>query len=200
MKSGLHIGVPRGEDCDALHAAVRESVEALLPWMPWCQPGYGRANALDWIKRSRAGHALGKGFEFCIFDDGALVGCCGLNRINHQDCTANLGYWVRSSRTREGIATNAVRRVVGWAFANTALERLEIVAAVENLASQAVALRAGATREAVLRHRTMQDGRSVDAVVFSVLRGDCLGWRSHSEPQSAGETSIGLSRPDFKKS
>jgi ribosomal-protein-serine acetyltransferase len=83
---------------------------------------------------------------------------------------ANLGYWVRSSETGCGIATWAAQRLAAWAFANTDVTRLEIVAAVGNTASQAVATKAGALREGVLRARLLIHGRLHDAVLFSLIR------------------------------
>jgi RimJ/RimL family protein N-acetyltransferase len=84
---------------------------------------------------------------------------------------ANLGYWVRTSATRQGVATEAVRQVAEFAFGNTDLVRLEIVCAVGNDASQRVAERAGAAREGALRHRLLLHGQPVDAVMYSLVRG-----------------------------
>ena len=99
-----------------------------------------------------------------------LLGCCGINQINKEHPLANLGYWVRSSETGRGVATRAAQRVAAWAFAHTDVERLEIVAAVGNTASHAVAAKAGALREGVLRSRILIHGTLHDAVLFSLVR------------------------------
>jgi RimJ/RimL family protein N-acetyltransferase len=57
-----------------------------------------------------------------------------------------------------------------WAFTNTELHRLEIKAAVDNIASQQVALKSGATREAILKQRLLLHGYRHDAVLFSIIR------------------------------
>jgi RimJ/RimL family protein N-acetyltransferase len=85
---------------------------------------------------------------------------------------ANLGYWIRSSQTRRGLATAAVRLLAHWAFDNTDLNRLELVISVENLASLRVAEKAGAVREGILRSRLLLYGRSHDAALYSLLRND----------------------------
>jgi RimJ/RimL family protein N-acetyltransferase len=54
---------------------------------------------------------------------------------------------------------------------NTDLNRLEIVAAVENIPSQRVAEKAGAIREGIARSRLFLNGRFHDAAVFSFARG-----------------------------
>jgi len=91
-----------------------------------------------------------------------------INRIHR---FGNLGYWVRTSATRRGVATEAVRQAVAFAFRNTDLVRLEIVSAVGNGPSQRVAERAGAVREGVLRHRLLLRGEPVHAVMYSLVRG-----------------------------
>jgi len=72
--------------------------------------------------------------------------------------------------TRRGIASEAVRLVREWAFEHTDLVRLEVVVAVENLASQRVAEKAGAFREGILRSRLMLQGSTHDAVMYSFSR------------------------------
>jgi len=59
-----------------------------------------------------------------------------------------------------------------WAFSNTDLVRLEIVAAVGNRWSQRVAEKVEAVREGVLRKRLLIHGIWHDAVVFSITRVD----------------------------
>jgi RimJ/RimL family protein N-acetyltransferase len=83
---------------------------------------------------------------------------------------ANLGYWVRSSATGQGVAPVAVRLLANWAFRETEILRLEILAAVGNRRSQRVALKAGAVREGVLRDRLFLRDEPQDAIVFSIVR------------------------------
>ena len=85
---------------------------------------------------------------------------------------ANLGYWVRTSATGKGIASRATRLVAGFAFEELKLQRVEIMAAVGNIASQRVAEKAGAIREGVLRKRLLNDDRPLDAVLFSLIEED----------------------------
>ena len=167
----IDLRFPEASDADAIFAAVRESIDALHPWMPWCRMDFALADASEWIAAQPAAREAGSAFEFVIVDrQGRVLGCCGLNHINKEYRIANLGYWVRSSATGRGVGTQAAQRVAAWAFAHTDLERLEIVAAVGNTASQAVAAKAGALREGVLRSRLLIHGTFHDAVMFSLLR------------------------------
>jgi RimJ/RimL family protein N-acetyltransferase len=158
-------------DADTLLAAVRESYDEVSPWMVWCRPDYSIEHALSWIRSTISGHETGLSYEFGVFDAlGTFAGACGINHINHLDRFANLGYWVRTSASRRGIATAAAQAVAKWTFANTDLNRLEIVAAVDNHRSQRVAQKVGALREGVLRQRMLVGGQPSDAVMFSLVR------------------------------
>lgn len=85
---------------------------------------------------------------------------------------ANLGYWVRTSRTQQGIATAVVPMIVKFGFDNLNLHRMEIVVAVANLPSQRVAEKAGAFREGLLRQRLFVHGQISDAFIFSFMPAD----------------------------
>ena len=139
--------------------------------MPWCHSGYSSNEARAWVTRQVAAFAAGTQYEFLIVSgDGRMLGGCGLNEIERANRRANLGYWVRSSAVRRGVAADAIRRLADWAFRNTDLNRLELIVAAGNTASLAAARSAGAVREGLLRSRLVLHGRVHDAVVFSFVR------------------------------
>jgi len=130
-------------------------------------------DAEKWATAQALAFKQGNEYEFVVTEGkGRFLGGCGLNHINAIDRIANLGYWVRTSEMGRGIAQQAVLKVVEFAFKETNLERLEIVCAVENRASQRVAEKSGAVREGVARGRIYLHGQARDAVVYSILRTD----------------------------
>lgn len=163
-------------DAPALFEAARESVAEVNLFLPWCHAGYGLEDAQTWIQTQVEGFAKQTQFSFLIEDETArFLGGCGLNQINELHHMANLGYWVRTSAAGQGVAPQAVQAVAEWAFANTQLQRLEIVVAVDNIRSQRVAEKAGATREGILRSRLCYRDRYHDAVMYSIVRTDEVG-------------------------
>jgi RimJ/RimL family protein N-acetyltransferase len=110
-------------------------------------------------------------YDFAVVDEhGRFCGGCGINQINKLQRVANVGYWVRSSRSGQGIAVQAVQATVAWAFGNTNLNRLELVVATANVRSHRVAVKAGATLDALLRQRVVVDGVASDATLYSFVR------------------------------
>ena len=161
----------RSGDESAAFEAASESVRRVYPFLPWCRPGYTFQESAAWVGAQTAAFAAGTQYEFVIEGvDGRFLGGCGINQIDTVNRRANVGYWVRTSAMRKGVATAAVRRVVAWAFANTDLGRLEIVVSTRNAASLRVAEKVGAVREGVLRRRLLLHGRPHDAVMFSFVR------------------------------
>jgi ribosomal-protein-serine acetyltransferase len=160
-------------DAGALLEAARESASELFAWMPWYSPEYAIAEAREWATRQAESFANEREFEFVITSEkGVFLGGCGLNHLNAEDRAANLGYWVRTSASGQGVAPTAVRLAVKWAFENTEIERIEIIAAQKNVRSQSVAQKAGGVREGIARSRILLRGQFLDAIVYSIIRSD----------------------------
>lgn len=158
-------------DVDRLFEAVNESRKELGRWLPWCHPDYSISDSRSWVEGRGAAFEAGAEYAFVVCGaDGSFLGGCGLNQIDRNHRRANLGYWIRSTRTGLGAATGAVRQLARWAFLNTDLVRLEIVAAVGNAPSQRVAEKSGAVREGVARSRLFLHAAANDAVVYSFVR------------------------------
>jgi RimJ/RimL family protein N-acetyltransferase len=175
MTTGVRIRLYEPADADDILAAALESVADMNRWMPWCHPGYSLQESKDWLDDQKMKRKSKDSFEFAILGRGdAYLGGCGLNRIDKEYQTANLGYWVRSSATGQGVAPEAARQLIEWAFANTELNRLEILCAEDNTRSQRVAEKIGATREGLLRCRLILNKEIHNAIVYAVVRDDQL--------------------------
>lgn len=162
---------PRRGDATELYFAIRESMDTLLPWMAWAHPAYNEVDAAEWVRRASRAFSDGQEFQFVMREvaTGALLGSVGLNGIDRLNQWANLGYWIRTSQQGRGFVTRATRLVSDFGLTELNLGRIEILAAVDNHRSQAVATRAGALREGVLRRRLRVGEVVQDAVVFSIV-------------------------------
>jgi ribosomal-protein-serine acetyltransferase len=164
----------RAADIDAVYEAVRESIDEVSPWLPWCHPAYKKEETSGFILAQDEARRKDEEFAFGVFDSetGAFLGGVGLNQINRRYGMANLGYWVRTSCAGRGIASLAARRVARFGFEELGLQRIEIIAAAGNRASQRTAEKAGALREGTLRKRLLVNGQPQDAVLYSLVAED----------------------------
>lgn len=165
---GTALRHPADADAGAVAAAVAASIDQLVPWMPWASADYGEADALAWIRGQ-----LGDAHRFVMVAPGGdLIGTCGLNEIDEQNRSANLGYWVRSDRVGRGLATAATRSLASFGLGDAGFHRLRIVMSVRNEASRRVAEKAGAGYEGIARGCLLLRGEFHDAHVFSFVTGD----------------------------
>jgi|ERR1043165_263884 RimJ/RimL family protein N-acetyltransferase len=164
----------RAEDATVIYEAVRESIPEVSKWMSWCHADYAIDETRAFLVSQDEGWTSGTAYGFSIFDvvTGVYYGGVGLNHIVREYRYANLGYWVRTGYAGRGIASSATRLMARFGFEELGLQRVEIVAAVGNLASQRAAEKAGAVREGILRKRIVQDGITHDAVIYSLVEED----------------------------
>ena len=143
-------------------------------WMPWCHENYTIAESEDFIKKTVRNWQDKTQFGYAIFDakTNEFLGGTGLNQPNEDHKFYNLGYWVRVSRQNQGIASEATRILAEAAFEDLSVNRIEILIAFGNMASQKAAEKSGATREGILRKRLVIGGTVHDAVMFSFVRED----------------------------
>ena len=163
-------------DTEPFYAAVRESIEELAYWMPWCSKDYAFSDAEKWIKTSINLWANNTEYPLGIFDasTGAVIGGTGINHINRAYRIGNIGYWVSSPYTGQGVARFAAHEAALLGFSELGLTRLEIVVLTHNLASQRVAMSLGAKLECEARNRLYFHGAPQDAFVYSLVPGDLL--------------------------
>lgn len=162
------------DDAAAVFAAEQESLDQLRPWFWWCHPTHEFARCARWASTRAGEWERGAEYAFLSFDraDGRFVGCTWLNAIDRQSRRGSLGYWVRTSRTGEGFALEAMRAVVRFGLGELHLGRIEIVVAVSNRGSQRAAERLGAKLEGTARRRLVVNDESQDAYIYSLLSED----------------------------
>ncbi|MCU1588420.1 MAG: GCN5-related N-acetyltransferase, partial [Frankiales bacterium] len=97
-----------------------------------------------------------------------LLGSVGANTTESSSGRVEIGYWTAPWARGRGVASKAAALMADWAFAVLAVDRVELLADVDNHASQRAAQKAGFVREGVARRsRRDRTGAARDMVVFS---------------------------------
>jgi RimJ/RimL family protein N-acetyltransferase len=162
------------DDADVVKEAVDASLEHLRTFMDWAWAAPEPVGVIR--KRLRAfrdAFRHGDDWIYGLFerDGSAMVGGAGLHRRVGPEAL-EIGYWIRASRVRQGLATEAAAALTRLAFEWCGALRVEIHVDPANTASLAVAERLGYLREATLRKRLppIRPGEPRrDEVVFSLL-------------------------------
>jgi [ribosomal protein S5]-alanine N-acetyltransferase len=105
-------------------------------------------------------------------DDQRLMGSISLMRLAWEHARAEVGYWLAPDARGQGHATRALRLITRWGFETLGLERIDLLAATGNPASQHVAERCGYKREAVLRSYMRGKEGQLDMVAYGLLLSD----------------------------
>jgi RimJ/RimL family protein N-acetyltransferase len=129
--------------------------------------------AQSWLDAYGDGQPDDTSVGFAVIDDaGAFLGLALAPVIEPEAATAEIGYVVVPAARGRGVATEALRLITDWAFAERGLERLELRISMANEASKRVAMRCGYRREGVLRSAYVKDGLREDTEIWSRLPGD----------------------------
>jgi len=157
----------RDSDVAALVSACRDPEIVRWTRVP---DNYGESDARAYLLQRYDAVLAGTTAPFAIVDaDHSLLGSISLMRIEWQHRRGEVGYWLAREARGQGHATRAVGLICRWGFRSLGLERIDLLAATGNLASQGVAERSGFTREAVLRaYMRGKDGQQ-DMVAFGLL-------------------------------
>lgn len=98
-----------------------------------------------------------------------LRGAVGLN-LNVRHRRAEIGYWIGRPWWGQGLATEAVRALLEFAFTTLELNRVQATHLVRNPASGRVMQKAGMSREGLHREKFLKNDALEDVVEYAVLR------------------------------
>jgi ribosomal-protein-serine acetyltransferase len=161
----------RTDDVRALHDAVSESIDDVAPYETWCHAGYAEEEAAEYVGWWIDARTRGIAFYYAVEDarTGLLLGAAGLSDYSSEHKHAMLGYWIRSSRTRQGIGTHAAALVCRAGFEDLGLIRIGIMVPASNRASRRVAEKLGAIQEGVLRRKLVLPAGPADVIAYGLL-------------------------------
>ena len=148
---------PQANDGIAVNKAVIESFTELKPWMPWAQKSPSVEASEIWCRESISEWALRKELPLLIFDhDNNLIGSTGFNVINWEVPSLEIGYWIRTSCTGKGYASEAVTALCHYAFKQLKVKRVGIRCDADNMPSRKVPLKLGFEEEGIFRFHDLK--------------------------------------------
>jgi RimJ/RimL family protein N-acetyltransferase len=168
------------EDAPLLKAAVDQSIEHLLPWMPWARfEPQTLDEKVELCRTFRGQFDLDDNYVYAIFtpDETEQLGGSGFHKRANEG-SLEIGYWVSSGAVGQGIATEATAVQTRAALELCGIDRVDIQVEPRNERSLAIPRRLGFTEEGTLRRRLDPGGEDEphrDSVVFSMLREELAG-------------------------
>ena len=161
-------------EANDLYQLVDDNRMQLREWLPWLDFMTGadkyRPIITDWIHVNDAKEAMTLG----VYYEGRLAGMCGYNSIDGLSRRGQIGYWLAEEFTGHGIMTEAVQATVDFGFKELGLNRVEIIAGVENDKSRKIAERLEFTQEAIMKDYEFLYDHYHDCALYRMLKTDWL--------------------------
>lgn len=116
-------------------------------------------------------------FGITLREEDRVIGMIGLTGIKKFEGTATIGYWLGEDYWRNGYMTEALERVINFAFDRLRLRRIDISAFVENESSIGLIEKMGFNYEGtrIKNHRAKSTGEYHDEKIYGLLRKDWKG-------------------------
>jgi len=140
---------PEYERFGSRHSVDRESARR----------GLERIIAIPWEQRP----------EFAVVLNGRVIGRVMLD-VDRPNLTAALGYGIGRAWWGRGLATEAARAALDYAFLDLGVAKVWARADPRNVASVRILEKLGMQREGLLRSHLLYRGERVDRVYYGVLR------------------------------
>lgn len=143
--------------------------QRLARWEPWAEQPATLEGTRAYILSALEDFVRGRQISTIIALDGGrqYVGRCGL-RINPYASSGDIGYWLDGAVEGRGIVSRSARALIGCAFAELGLARVELRTSIHNQRSRAVAERLGFHLEGTLPGALRFAKRADDVAFYSV--------------------------------
>ena len=160
-----------------MHDAINASLPELAQWLPWAI-GYDRSVSQRFVRESASAWSDGRAFDFAIRlpeEPDLHVGNVSVWPTSVPNRTGEIGYWVRTDLTGEGIGTEATGRAMQVGFEELEYHKIILRIAAGNEQSDRIAKRLGFNYDGMLRHEVKVGDTWLDHSAWSVLETEWPG-------------------------
>ena len=161
----------RRRDVAPVHEAVRASLPELAQFLPWAVK-YQRSVTAQFVRDSIGAWASGRAFDFAIRaidEPDRHLGNVSVWFTSRANLVGEIGYWIRTDATNQGIGTEATARALQIAYEELAMHRMTTRIAVGNLSSERIVQKLGFLKEGTLRDEVKVGDRWIDHTVWGLL-------------------------------
>ncbi len=153
---------------DMFAYAHRADVTEYLTWLPHRDIEETR----DYLTEVGRRYRTGDFYDWALIcrEDGHMIGTCGFTSFNYNADSAEVGYVLNPVYQGRGLATEALRAVMRFGFAELSLHRIEAHFIEGNMASRRLMERVGMQFEGYARESMFIKGRYRTIGTCAVLR------------------------------
>ncbi|MDQ6760546.1 MAG: GNAT family N-acetyltransferase [Acidobacteriota bacterium] len=178
LRDGVYLQLMEERHAEAVYSVVDADREHLRTWLPWVDQSRSSECTRQFIRGALEQFAHSQGLSAAIWVQGEVAGGIGLQNCNWQNKNIEMGYWLSSPFEGQGIATEASRALLSYAFDEWGLHRVEIRCAKGNTRSAAIPKRLGFAEEGMLRQAQLLHQTFHDLFVYGMIASEWKEQRS----------------------
>jgi len=159
-------------DAASIFNAIDKNREWLSKWLPFVSFTKEIKDTKAYIvsvieKRDVTGNEV-----YTIWYKGDFAGIIGFHDTDRCNEKTEIGYWLIREMTSKGIITSSAKVLIRFAFESRMVNRITLKCAVDNVASEKVAIRTGFHFEGVERQGERSGDKFFDLKIYSLLKQD----------------------------
>lgn len=128
----IALKLPSKSDAADLLALIDEDRQELGKWLPWAKTTLSASDERQFLQYGIEKMASGDFWFAIILVNGEPAGMVDLHEFHHDHFRCQIGYWLASRFQGQGIMHLTVAKLETIAFDDLQINRLEILADVEN--------------------------------------------------------------------
>lgn len=152
-----------------LYEVIEENREYLIGWIQCVKSIQSAEDIRLFIEAEIPRYTQHRSPYFAIKYDGRICGLIAFRELDKSNKIGTISYWLSEPFTGKGIASQAVKYIVGFGFEELELNKIQISCASGNRKSRAIPERLGFTYEATLRQCEWLNSRYVDHAIYTML-------------------------------
>jgi len=162
--------IKKGDEFDLMEIYSDMESSLLDDWMPWTNI----EQALIFVNNAAKDFSKKETLRLGIIEKNKkkLIGCCGLFEFDYGNKKCMIFYQINSTYWNNGYATEAVKRIVKFAFEKIKVNRIEAFITPGNIASEIVLLKNGFIKEGIMREMEFYKDKFWDGAVMAIIKND----------------------------
>jgi len=165
----------RMKPVDALDMYEYASLPSVTEFLLW-DPHKCLDQTKDYLHYIQRSYRAGNFYDWAVIlnDERKMIGTCGFTTLDFPNNSVEVGYVINPKYHNRGVATEALMRVVDFAFMELNAHRVEAKYMVGNEASRRVMEKCGMSFEGVHRSSMYVKGKYRDIGICSILSDEYI--------------------------
>lgn len=167
----LLIRMPEPGDGKVVFESIQESINELREWLPFARYEQTEQGIEENIREAHLKFLKREDLRLLIFNKttNVFVGSSGLHNPNWTIPKFEIGYWIHTRFSGQGLMTEAVQGITDFAIRELKARRIEIRCDSLNFKSKAIPERLGYTLEGILKNEDLSTDETKlrDTMIFA---------------------------------